>query len=355
MLWLVPVVLAAAPGAPAVTLVVEGPTAADTKRELSAATLPVEVRVTDVPTASAPEPTPSPWNEKLASARKSYVSANFSDCLRALEGDDATLTLLSAGERVLAARLLMWRAACHTGAKQPEPARAAAEALATLQLHLPDDVGSTTPDVEALLAQTFTLVGARPLVALAIESTPSGATVALDGRPAACTTPCRMEVFPGSHTVQVSADGYTPGARLVTGPLERFTLAPAEPQLAATQWRARTAKGETIDSEASMKLLSNSLRAPRLVVMASSPATPTTLRGALAVDGVLKARAERSGDAEGLLRDLLVRGQVVEEAPPLYKRWPFWLAVGGAAIAAGVTTAVVVGTRTTITKVELKP
>jgi hypothetical protein len=50
-----------------------------------------------------------------------------------------------------------------------------------------------------------------------------------------------------------------------------------------------------------------------------------------------------------------VRGRVVEEAPPLYKRWPFWVAVGAAALAAGVTAGVVVGTRETRTSVELKP
>lgn len=104
-----------------------------------------------------------------------------------------------------------------------------------------------------------------------------------------------------------------------------------------------------------MRLLSTSLRAPRLLVVSTDPAAPKTLRGALAVDGVLRVRAEREGDAEGLVRDLLVRGQVMEEAPPIYKRWPFWVAVGAAAVAAGVTTAVVVGNKQTITRVELNP
>jgi hypothetical protein len=104
-----------------------------------------------------------------------------------------------------------------------------------------------------------------------------------------------------------------------------------------------------------MRLLSTSLRAPRLVVLAVDPALPNRMRGALAIDGVLTVRAEREVDAEGLMRDLLVRGQVVEEAPPLYKRWPFWVAVGAAALAAGVTAGVVVGTRETRTSVELKP
>ena len=161
----------------------------------------------------------------------------------------------------------------------------------------------------------------------------------------------------GDHVVRLSADGYSPAWRVVStqDTSAAFTLEPASPELAATQWRNRTARGEPLDSEASVRLLSTSLRAPRLLVVSTDPAAPWTMRGALAVDGVLKARAEREGDAEGLIRDLLVRGQVVEEAPPLFKRWPFWVAVGAAAIAAGVTTAVVVGNKQTITRVELNP
>ena len=341
-------------GAPAVTLVVEGPHADETKRELSAATLPVELRITDTPGAAPAPGAPSPWPTRLAAARKAYVSANFTDCLQALEGDGAVTTLLAEGERLLAARLLTWRAACHTGARQPEPARVAAEAIATFQLPLPEDVASTTPDVELLLARAFTQVGERAVTRLRVDSVPAGATVALDGRLGACSTPCTMEVLAGTHVVQLTADGFTPAWRVITADTTH-TLAPAEPTLAAAQWRARAARGEALDSEASVKLLASSLRAPRLVVLAADPAAPGTLRGALAIDGVLKARAQREGDAEGLLRDLLVRGQVVEEAPPLYKRWPFWVAVGAAAVAAGVTTAVVVGTRQTVTRVELNP
>lgn len=359
--WLVTLFVSAAPaGAPSVTVVVQGPGAAQTKATLSAASLPVELRLSDAPAearASTPLGMNGDWAQTLAAARKAYVSANFAECLRLLEGDAAAAELLASGERLLAARLLTWRTACHVGAKQPEPARTTAEALASFQLTLPEDVGSTTPDAEALLARAFTQVGAREARRVTFSSVPEGATVDLDGRPAACTTPCTMELLAGGHVVRVSADGYTPSWRTVSTEeaTAAFTLEPAAPELAATQWRRRTAQGEALDSEASVRLLSTSLRAPRLLVMSVDPAAPKTLRGALAVDGVLKARAEREGDAEGLVRDLLVRGQVIEEAPPLYQRWPFWLAVGAAAVAAGVTTAVVVGNRQTVTRVELNP
>lgn len=346
--WLMTVL--AASGAPAVTVVVQGPGAAETKSALSKAQLPVELRLADAPTAVAAVAAPSDWPTKLAAARKAYVSANFADCLSQLESDSAPVELLAAGERVLTARLLTWRAACHLGAKQPEPARAAAEALATYQLTIPEDVGSTTPDVEALLARAFTQVGARTLAKVSITSTPEGAAVELDGRPGACITPCTMELLAGGHVVRLSADGYSPAWRAISADAS-FTLAPASPELAAAQWNQRNARGEALDSEASVKLLSTSLRAPRLMVVTSGG----TLRGALAVDGVLEARAERERDAEGLARDLLVRGKVIEEAAPIYKRWPFWVAVGAAAVAAGVTTAVVVGNREVMTSVDIKP
>ncbi|MFZ5442864.1 MAG: PEGA domain-containing protein [Myxococcota bacterium] len=349
--WLLPLLLHA--GAPAVTVVLEGPAASDAKGVVSSLQLPVELRLADSPMVSPAAPSSTAWNSKLASARRHYVGARFVECLAELEGDAAVTELLSRGERTLAARLLTWRAACHTGAKQPEPARLAAEALAILRLPIPDDVASITPDVEALLSRLASEVNARPVRQLHVTSTPGGATVDVDGRPAACICPCVMELPAGTHVLQVSADGYTPSARAVTSDAD-FMLTPAEPELAAAQWSARRSRGESADSEASLRLLSSSLRAPRLVVLASEPAT-RTLRGALAIDGAVAARAEREGDVEGLLRDLLVRGQVVEEAPPLYKRWPFWVVVGATAVAAGVTAGVVVGTRQTITRVELSP
>jgi hypothetical protein len=339
--------LMAAVGAPAVTVVVQGPGATEARKTLTAATLPVELRLADAPSAMTASPSPSEWPARLAAARKAYVSANFTECLHQLEGDAAAAALLANGERLLAARLLTWRTACHLAAKQPEPARAAAESMASFQLALPEDIGSTTPDVEALLARAFTQVGEREVKRVAFTSVPEGATVELDGRPGACITPCGMDLLAGGHVVRLSADGYSPTWRVVSthDTTANFSLAAAPPELAATQWHLRAVKGEALDSETSVKLLSTSLRAPRLLVVSTSGQVPSTLRGALAVDGVLMARAERDGDAEGLVRDLLVRGQVIEEAPPIYQRWPFWVAVGAAVVAAGVTTAVVVGNR----------
>jgi hypothetical protein len=81
---------------------------------------------------------------------------------------------------------------------------------------------------------------------------------------------------------------------------------------------------------------------------------PGLARGALVVDGLIQARGERD-DVQALVADLLVRGKVFEPSVPIWKRWPFWVAVGAAVIASGVTTAVVVANRPVITRVELKP
>jgi hypothetical protein len=103
----------------------------------------------------------------------------------------------------------------------------------------------------------------------------------------------------------------------------------------------------------SVKLLSVALRAARLIVVGPAE-LPGVTRGALAVDGVVQARGERD-DVQELVRDLLVRGKVVEPSVPLWKRWPFWVAVGAAAIATGVTTGVLLANRPVTTRVVLNP
>ena len=350
--FMLSMVLAAAPGAPSVTVVVDGPRAEPARAALAATSLPVELRLVAPPVGEAPSVPSTEWTTRLAAARSAWVSANFAACLAQLEGEGAEAELLARGERTLAARLLAWRAACHTGARHPEPARAAAEALAIFQAPLPDDVASMTPEVEALLAEAARDVAARKVEQRTLDSEPAGASVELDGRPVACTTPCVMDVLPGAHVVRMSADGFTPAWQVLARPDIRLTLQPASPELAGAQWRRRVERGDSRDGAAAVHLLSVSLRAPRLVVLTGDVAAPGLLRGALAIDGTVTVRAERDGDAEGLLRDLLERGRVVEAPVPLYQRWPFWLAVG-AAVAAGATTAAVLITRDPTTRVTL--
>jgi hypothetical protein len=358
-LLLLAVTLTATPGAPSVTVVVQGPRASATRAALAKTDWPFELRPADPPAAVVVQEQTSALHGALAAARRAYVSADFACCLTHLDADQLVPSLLSRGERTLAARVLAWRTACFSGANQESLAVAAAEALATLRLPLPEDVASMAPDVEALLARSATVVGTRALLPVTVTATPEGALVSVDGRPEGCATPCQVDLPPGLHVLRLSAEGHSLSWRAITASpgvaAQTFELAPATPEEAATQWQARRVNGASLDSEASMRLLSTSLRAPRLVLVASDAMTPERLEGALVVDGALAARAARQGDAVGLVKDLLVRGRVLEEAPPLYQRWPFWAAVGVAAVAAGVTSAVVVANHHTVTHVEFNP
>ena len=311
-------------------------------------------------TASLPPPGPAPFSaptERLTQARKAWVSADFATCLKLLEDDSGVTAALEQEQRSTAARTLTWRVACKLGARQAEGARRDAEWLAALELPLPEDVGVMTPDVEVLLTSVRRAVDARPRVQLAVTSPVAGASVALDGRPGACTVPCRMAVAAGIHVVQVSGDGYSPMARpisVATTDLEvNLALPAADPSLASTQWHRRHAAGESFDGGRSMQLLSVALRSARLLVVEPSE-DPSLVRGALAIDGVVQARGERD-DVQALVRDLLVRGKVFEPSVPVWKRWPFWVAIGAAAIASGVTTAVLIANRPISTRVVLNP
>lgn len=317
--------------------------------------LPVALTVGRVPAA---QPTPTtPPDDTLAQARKAWVSADFVRCLKLLEDDAAVTSALARGDRTTAARTLAWRVACKLSARQADGARRDGEWLAALQLPPPEDVGVMTPDVEALLTGLRRAIDGQLRVQVTVTSPVKDAVVALDGRPAACIVPCRMPLAAGVHVVQVSADGYTPMARPITVTGAEMTVEvtppPADPSLAATQWHERRAAGDTFDSGRSMQLLTVALRSARLLVVGPAEA-PGLVRGALAVDGVVQARGERD-DVQALVADLLVRGKIVEPQTPLWKRWPFWVAVGAAAVATGVTAAVLVANRPVITRVELNP
>lgn len=317
--------------------------------------LPVVLVTATVP-PPGPAPTPLPA-ETLAQARKAWVGADFATCLKLLEDDGAVTSALEQEQRTTAARTLTWRVACKLSARQADGARRDAEWLASLQLPLPDDVGVMTPDVEALLTAVRRAVDAQPRVQLSVTSPVAGASVAIDGRPGACTVPCRMAMAAGLHVVQVSGDGYSPLARPVSvtsADLEvNVALSPADPTLASTQWHRRHAAGDSFDGGKSMQLLSVALRSARLLVVEPSE-DPTLVRGALAIDGVVQARGERD-DVQALVRDLLVRGKVFEPSVPVWKRWPFWVAIGAAAVASGVTAAVLIANRPISTRVVLNP
>jgi hypothetical protein len=323
-------------------------------RALETSGLPVVLTAPTLPPAG-PVPTPV-TDEAVLTARKAWVQADFQRCLTTLSDDVLVTGALIRQDLTLAARALAWRVACKLGARQAEGARRDARWLAALRLPLPPDVGVMTPEVETMLTVAARVVDEESAVPLAVNSPAPGATVALDGRPGACIVPCRMELRRGVHVIEVSAEGSTARSAVVTagdqGVETTLALDPADPALAMGQWAARRSAGDEVDSGRSAKLLSVALRAPRLLVLTMGEAG--LVRGALAVDGLVQARGERD-DVPALVKDLLVRARVVEPSVPLWKRWPFWFAVGAAVVATGVTTAVVLVNRPVTTRVELNP
>lgn len=335
------------------TVFVQGdePAAGSVRAALTEGPVPVDRRIAELPTAGETERNFPELEKRAAAVRAAYVAADFTRCLSSLEQDEVW-SPLAAGRRTLAARLLLWQAACETGAGDVAAARRTAALFAGLSLELPSEVVSASPEVEAILAEAAAASSRAARVRVEVSATASGAVVAVDGRAGSCVTPCALDLPPGEHIVRVESDGYTPAERRFRAapPVTRVSLEPppAPPEITAGQWvRRYAARGET-ESAPSVRLLSTALRTERLVmVTTTSREPPFLLRGVLGVSGAVVARSEREARdasqlepaAEGLLRDLLLEGRVLEPAPPLTRRWGFWLGVAAASIAAGSATA----------------
>ena len=322
-----------------------------------------DLRFADPPSAPRVPSNAAAVELDLAAARKAYIDAEFKACVDRL-GEPSRLTdLLADGKRLLAERLFFWRIACRVGAGNAADARQDAEAFAVLDLEAPPDVESAAPEVEALLASSAQRVGAAPRVPLQVRfdvepgaafRVAARAVVALDGRAAVCSAPCTVDVHPGDHVVRVEADGFAPEIRRVRAAAPTAELAvhlnPAAPEVAAAQWTSRYADSPSVDSAVSVGLLAVATRSRSLAVVAAEP-TPkgSRLFGVLALDGGIAARAERGADrdedlpdvAPALVRDLLLRAQLIAETP-LYKRPLFWVAVGAAAALAATITILIV-------------
>lgn len=300
------------------------------------------------PVALPPPPTevtpPRDDQPSLAAARAAYLDVDPDGCLRQLADVDVP-ALLARGDRDTAARVLVLRFACEFD-DQPTAARITATQLATFGLALPPEVSVTKPPAEALLDEVRRAVGAQPLTALAVTSTPAAAALALDGLPVDCQTPCTLRVRPGVHVLTATLDGHDPATAVVdasTDVARALPLTPAAPEAIAAQLRARLRRGGAGDDPVTLALAAAAVRAPRvLVVVPSEVGGAVRLIGALVDRGAVLARAETRtpvatlGDASArLARELLLQARVIAPAPPVWRRWPFWAAVGGAALAAG--------------------
>ena len=345
-----------------VTAILHGPEAlrARVEEAVLAPELPVAVRTAPLPGGGEGEAENPALNEALASARSSYVSAEFGACLAGLEDDEALHARLATGERDLVARALFWRVACRVGGDDAAGGEREAARFATFGLDVPPDTEARTPEVEAVLAAAIRASGEAPRASVAIRASRTAA-VSVDGRRPGCETPCTVDLPPGDHVVRVTADGYVPAWRLVRvegdGAEVDFELDDAPPDLAARQWAERWIGHPRLDSASSVELLARATRARRLVLLqATAEDGGPRLRGVLTVDGRVVARGARSGDdvegeTRGLLRDLLVEGGAIEPAPEIWESPWLWIAVGvvvAAAVAIPLAVFFEVDTRTSV-------
>ncbi|MBL8683487.1 MAG: hypothetical protein JNK05_30235 [Myxococcales bacterium] len=275
----------------------------------------------------------------IARAAPLFASAEFAQCSHAFDAvsvDD----VLAEGRRDLAARALLWSVACALADERPEDARRFADRLASLELEVPSVV--TRPDVESLVSDALARAASRPRVSVSIRSV-DGAALAIDGRAAACRAPCRVDLISGVHVVVARAERFEPRTQSVTvtdRPASLvIDLAPASASRASEQWAARGREGAPQDSSASMALLSIAASAPRVALVRSEREPRSTrLHAALVVDGTVASRAElrpagaaSDDDGAALLRELLIRGRVLEPARPVYLSPWFWIGIGAAA------------------------
>jgi hypothetical protein len=300
----------------------------------------------------------------LQEARRYYINAEFANCLQVI-GDEGVLPRsLSQGHRQTLARWLLWQVACQVGMRREEAALQVASELGVLGLELPEEIGVLPPEVGRVLVTGAEEGATRARTTLRITSDFGPARISLDGRSGVCTAPCSLDVLEGRHVVRADAEGRQLAVQVISakGPelAVAFTTLPASPELAASQWTGRYGESSAnLDAAGSLRLLSTALRAPRLVLLtAEAERDGYRLRGALAINGRAAARTERQtglkalhGTAEGVLRDLLIQGHVVEPAPALYRRRDFWIAVGVAAVVAGATTTALLWQRPVRTEV----
>jgi hypothetical protein len=280
----------------------------------------------------------------IASARKAYGRGDWATCLSEIRRVDL-VNLLASEHRDLAARALTFEIACHFEGSKAD-AQASATRFASLGLDVPGDF--LPIEVEQLMTTTITRTETK-LHPLAVAGE-LGARLSVDGRAAACTLPCTIDLPAGDHVLAVTADGFAPASRMVRVPGEpRATLAqqPASVELAGQQLRARLARGLPATDATGVSLLARLAGQPNVAIVHADK----RLHGALIVDGVLRAHADRDrDDAPALMRELAYDAHVLQR-PRVWQRPWFWIAVTGATLA--VSGAVVYFTYTPDTRTKV--
>ncbi|MCC7540672.1 MAG: PEGA domain-containing protein [Deltaproteobacteria bacterium] len=285
----------------------------------------------------------------LAAARSAYVETlDMPACIEALSPPALVVSALARGDRDAAARVLTYLCACHLAAGDDAAAARVATQLGTLGLPIPDAADAISPRAERLLADATAAAVRAERVPLAVRSTPEGAGVWIDGRNAACVTPCTLDVVAGEHVVALTRAGSADAhetvrvSRSAAGDVVELTLPPATPELAARQWRERAGDADAWEA---MRLLQIAVRDRRVVLLdGQRGARDLRLRATLVIDDQPPLRIERRAQpasardaVRALLHDLLTEGGVIPPRP-IVEEPLFWIAIAGAATIGAVVT-----------------
>jgi len=307
------------------------------------------LRLVEPPSTVEP-PAPDTVIVTVVAARRALVAADAPRCLELLAGQELVTDSLIAGRRGSAARVLLVRIECHVALGNLAAGRVEANAMAALGLDLPEEGASAT--AESVVMEASKALATAPPLRLDIRARDVRASVALDGGPVVCSTPCTLRVLPGDHVLRIAADGRAEAHRRIAVTKDEsidVSLVPASPEIASRQWAARYAASSTADDAESVALLGLALKTRTLVVLSARPdAGGTKVRGTLVREGALAFRAEQvvpRGEPFGapvdvVVRDLLVEGGLLEKRGVLQSPW-FWITT--AVVVAGAASAVTYG------------
>lgn len=276
---------------------------------------------------------------QLDRAERHYINADFAACMTVIGEELLVASLLEAGRRDLAARVLYWRVACRTAQLRITEARADARRLVALGLRLPPGTVGATPEAEALFDDAFRESQDATTVDVGFRSSLRGLQVGVDGRRRVCQVPCGVELMPGEHVLYFEYDGYQSRVQVeqITGPrIIEVELERASPEEAGRQWAARYSNLQAMNSGPSLRLLAQAMGARRLVLFRGDASGPeVTLRAALAIDGEYREELERRArlselerESSEVFEELLLDSQLLSR--PIYSRAGFWVGIGGA-------------------------
>jgi hypothetical protein len=289
----------------------------------------------------APPPAYALAEEALERARQSYRDLDFGRSLAAAGEVQVVLERDAAVPEDFAAlrRALVLRAMNEHALERPDAARAALEYAIGIAPDDDLDESLAPPPVQELYTAVRTELLARPPGAAIVTTVPVGARVLLDGREIG-RSPVTANGVAGRHLLRVEADLMVSRTLVVDLPSAQtgtlvVELAPASPREIALELSRGDVSPRAIDA-ARRERMQDELDTDWIVWADGSTLTGLDLR-----DGRVEERAIEGDVARALddLRSRIVERTMLEDWTIFESPW-FW-AISGAVLAAGVTTLVV--------------